>query len=70
MSDLNPLFEPKITNVMSSMFRGNAFRLNAEVYSGNVFLPQEFAQNESMKATESGLDSSQCIEKLTDPWNV
>jgi type I restriction enzyme S subunit len=38
MSDLNPLFEPKISNVMSSMVQANAFRLDAGSYSTNETL--------------------------------
>ncbi len=30
MNDLNPLFKPRISNVMSNMVQTNAFRLNAE----------------------------------------
>ena len=37
MSDMNPLFEPKISSDMSNMVQVNAFRLNAEAYSGYVF---------------------------------
>ena len=33
MSDLNPLFEPKISNIMSSVIQANAFRLDVEAYS-------------------------------------
>ncbi len=47
LDDLLDILEPEAFTIDANKIRGNNFRLDAGAYSGNVFLSQEFMQNDS-----------------------